>query len=113
VLAFLLGWMPLQAIALPLLALRCERDPASAHTGAVPGHHAQHADRSGHDHSGGSGGDDASPLLLHDCCHNLTSAALPMSAATSEAPAAGVEPTLLFHLFSFFPDRPKPPPLAA
>ena len=108
----LLAWLPLQAGAQPLLALQCERDPAGMHGGAVHKHHAHHGDHSGQDHQGHDD-DGSSPPTPHNCCHNLSSAALRTMASASEFPAAGVEPTPLFHPSSFFPEQPRRPPLAA
>jgi hypothetical protein len=112
-LVLLLGWLPLQTSALPLLALLCEQDPAGMHGGTVHGHQAHHGDHSGHAHHGDGGDDGTLPGSPHTCCHNLSSAALPALSATSDVPAAGVEPTPLFHPSSFFPEQPLPPPLAA
>lgn len=112
-LAFLLGWLPLQASAFPVIAWLCERDPAGMHGhAAVHAHHGPAGDHSGHDHHGDSG-DDGSPPPPHSCCHNLTSAAVSAVTAASAPPASGIEPTPLFHLSSFSPDQPKRPPLAA
>jgi len=38
---------------------------------------------------------------------------VPAVMATASPPASGIEPTPLFHLSSFSPDQPQPPPLAA
>jgi len=111
-LVLLLGWLPLQTSALPLLAMLCEQDPAGMHGGAVHAHPAQHGDYSGHNHHGDGDGDSSSPLL-HYCCHNLSSAALPALTAPAHVAPAGIEPTPLFHASSFFPEQPLPPPLAA
>ena len=109
-LVFLLGWVPLQASAYPLIALLCERDSSAMHGhAAVHVHHGHTGDHAGHD----DGGDDgSSPVPLHSCCHNLTSAAVPAVTAAAAPPASGIEPTPLFHLSSFSPDQPKRPPLA-
>jgi len=113
-LVFLLGWVPLQASAFPLLALLCERDSSGMYgNAAVHAHHGHAGDHPAHDHRGDGGDDDSSPAPLHNCCHNLTSAAVPAVAAASAPPASGIEPTPLFHLSSFSPDQPKRPPLAA
>jgi len=113
-LVFLLGWLPLQASAFPLIALLCERDPSGMHGhAAVHAHHGHAGEHSGNDHHGDSGDDGSSPPPPHSCCHNLTSAAVPAVTAASAPPASGIEPTPLFHLSSFSPDQPKRPPLAA
>ncbi len=113
-LAFLLGWLPLQASAFPLIALLCERDPSGMHgQAAVHAHHGHAGDHSAHEQHGDGGDDGSSPVPFHNCCHNLTSAAVPAVTAALVPPAAGNEPTALFHLSSFFPDLPKRPPLAA
>jgi hypothetical protein len=113
-LVFLLGWVPLQASAFPLLALLCEHESSGMHGhAAVHAHHGPAGDHSAHDHHGDSGDDGSSPPSPHSCCHNLTSAAVPAVTPASAAPASGIEPTPLFHLSSFSPDQPKRPPLAA
>jgi hypothetical protein len=113
VLVFLIGWVPLQASALPLAALLCGQDPAGMHgQAAAHGHHGHGGEHAGHDQHG-DGDDDSSPVPLHNCCHNLTSAAVPTVTAISAAPAEGIAPAPLFHLFSFVPDQPRRPPLAA
>jgi len=111
-LAFLLGWLPLQASALPLIALLCGQDPVTMHGHAAA--HAQHGhgEPSGADHHG-DGGDGSPPAQAHFCCHNLTSAAVPWIAAAATDPASGIAPTPLPHLDSFVPELPQPPPLAA
>jgi hypothetical protein len=109
-LILLLGWLPLQASALPVLALLCEQDPSEMHGGAVHGHHAHHGEQSEHDHEGG---DDGSSTPSGSCCHNLSSAALLASSVKPDVPPAGAEPTPLFHPSSFLPDQPLQPPLAA
>ena len=112
-LVFLLGWVPLQASAFPLITLLCERDASGMHGhAAVHVHHGHTGDHAGHDNHG-DGDDGSSPVPFHNCCHNLTSAAVPAVTAASAPPASGIEPTPLFHLSSFSPDQPKRPPLAA
>jgi len=111
-LVFLLGWVPLQASAYPLIALLCERDPGHGHA-AVHGQHAQIGGDSEQDQSGDRTGDGSSHLPVHNCCHNLGSAAVPAVTVASAAAVTGVEPTPNFHLVDFFPDQPKRPPLAA
>ena len=44
-LVFLLGWLPLQASALPLIALLCEHDPSGMH-----GHAAANSQQIGRAH---------------------------------------------------------------
>jgi hypothetical protein len=111
-LLFLLGWLPLQASALPLIALLCEHDPAGTHGHAAVHVQHGHGEHSGNDHSG-DGGDGSSPAQPHSCCHNLTSAAVPVIAAGATGPADGIAPTPLPHLYRFVPEQPQPPPLAA
>ncbi len=104
----MLAWLPLQAAALPALALLCEVDPGAMHgAAAAHSHHGdhQHGD-GGHDHDG------SSPAGPHGCCHHFFSAALPSFATVAQAPASGVEPTPLFHPDFFIPEQPQPPPLA-
>jgi hypothetical protein len=103
----LLAWLPLQAAALPALALLCEDDLASMH-GAVHSHH-HHDDDSQHDH--GDGGGTSPPP--HTCCHHFFTAPLPAPLALSDAPAESLEPTALFQPHFFFPEPPKQPPLVS
>ncbi len=110
-LVFLLGWLPLQASALPLMALLCEHDTSGMHGHATA--NSQHGDGEHWGHQGEGGDDGSPPVQPHSCCHNLTSAAVPAVMATASPPASGIEPTPLFHLSSFSPDQPQPPPLAA
>jgi hypothetical protein len=109
-LVFLLAWLPLQASALPLLALLCDQDPSGMHGHAVATGHHGHAEP-GHDHHGDD--DSSSPAPSHSCCNNLTSAAVPAIAAGTTEPAEGIAPTPLPHLYRFVPEQPQPPPLAA
>jgi len=113
VLVFLLGWLPLQASALPLIALLCEQGPGGMHGHAAAHSHHGHGEQSGHDHHGDGGDDGSPPVPPHSCCHNLTSAAVPGVVADQAGPADGIAPTRLPHLYSFVPDQPKRPPLAA
>jgi hypothetical protein len=112
-LVFLLGWLPLQTSALPLIALLCEQDPGGMHGHAAV--HAQHGhgEHSGHAHHGDGGDDGASPVQSHSCCHNLTSAAVPVILDGPADPAEGIASTQLPHLYRFVPEQPQPPPLAA
>jgi hypothetical protein len=112
-LIFLLAWVPLQTSALPLVALLCGENSAGMHgQAAAHGHHGYGGEHAGHDRHGG-GDDDSSPVPLYNCCHNLTSAAVPAVTAISTAPAEDIAPMSRFHLFSFVPDQPRRPPLAA
>ena len=105
----LLGWLPLQAAALPALALLCEMDPSAVHGHAVG--HSHHGDHEhgdgGHEQDGGS-----SSGGPHTCCHHFFSAALPSLSTVVAPPVSGVDPTPLFHPEFFIPEQPQPPPLA-
>ena len=110
ILVCLLGWLPLQASALPLIALLCEYDSSAMHGhAAAQSHHAQ-GEHPGHDHHGDG---DSPPAQPHGCCHNLASAAVPGIVVGKADPANGIAPTPLPHLYSFVPEPPQPPPLAA
>ena len=110
---FLLGWLPLQASALPLIALLCEQDPSGMHGhAAVHSHHGHGGEHSGDAHHG-DGDDGSPPPQPHSCCHNLTSAAVPAIATSATGPADAIAPTPLPHLYSFVFEQPQPPPLAA
>ena len=110
VILFLLGWLPLQAAALPVRALLCELDAGAASgDAAVHSHYGDHTHSDnghGHDDEGSSAGDP------HSCCHHFFSAVLPSLPAATGAPASGVVPSASFHLDLFFPEQPQPPPLA-
>jgi hypothetical protein len=113
VLVFLLGWVPLQASALPLIALLCDHDPVGMHGhAAAHGHHGQ-GEPSGHDRHGDGSDDGSPPPPSPSCCHNLTSAMMPGITAGAAGKAEGVAPMPLPHLYSFVPELPQPPPLAA
>jgi len=106
----LLAWLPLQAAALPALALLCEVDP-----GAMHGHSAAHAHHGDHEHGdGGQEHDDegSSSAGPHTCCHHFFSAALLSLPTVTATPVSGVDPTPLFHPDFFIPEQPQPPPLA-
>ena len=102
----LLAWLPLQAAALPALALLCEIDPGAAHS-----HHGDHQHGDGHD-GGGHDGDGSSSAGPHGCCYHFFSAALPSFSTVTAMPVSGVDPTPLFHPDFFIPEQPQPPPLA-
>jgi hypothetical protein len=112
-LVLLLGWLPLQASALPLIALLCEQDPGGMHGHAAAHSHHGHGEQSGHEHHGDGGDDGSSPPPPHSCCHNLTSAAVPSVVMDPAGPADGIASTPLPHLYSFVAEQPQPPPLAA
>ena len=105
----LLGWLPLQATAFPVLTLKCGQDAGGMHGDVAHDQHAHHGSPSGH--AGDDAQDGSSPGPLYNCCHNLPSAALPAAVVPAGRPVVGVEPTLLFHLYFFYPDQPKRPPL--
>jgi hypothetical protein len=110
VILFLVGWLPLQAAALPLRALLCELD-----SGAAPGHAAVHSHYGDHNHGdSGHGHDDegSSAADPHSCGHHFFSALLPSLTAATDAPTSGVVLSPLFHPDLFFPEQPQPPPLA-
>jgi len=113
-LVFLLGWVPLQASAYSLIDVLCGRDSSTIHGhAAVHAPHGPAGERAGDDDQGNGGNGASSPVPLHHCYHQPTSTT-PPSVRVSSAPATpDVEPTALFHLFSFFPEQPKRPPLAA
>jgi hypothetical protein len=109
-LVFLIGWVPLQASAYSLSDLLCERDSSAVHGHS---HHGHAGDPAAEQDDHGDADSGSSPVPLHDCYYKLTSATMPSAPVAFAPGAAGVEPAPLFHLFSFFPDHPKRPPLAA
>ena len=108
---FLLGWLPLQAGALPSIVLDCELDPEGSvmhqamHGGGQHDHGHEAPD---HDHDGDTGHDG----LGHGCCHNLSSGAAAASPIVSH-PAGVIDPVALtVHPYRFFPELLKRPPPA-
>ena len=115
---FLLGWLPLQAGALPSMVLDCELDPEGSamhqamHGGAQHGHDhqapAHDHEAPPHDHDSDTGHD----ALGHGCCHNLSSGAAAASPIVS-FPAGTIVPVApMIHPYRFFPELLKRPPLA-
>jgi hypothetical protein len=111
----LLAWLPLQASALPMLALHCEAGH-EGHALAVPAHHADldhEVGMGGEDHETRvqDGHDDTDTVHQHFCCHHF--AALPVTEPRPQAHAA-LAPTerLALTLFSFFPEPKRRPPRA-
>jgi len=108
---FLLGWLPLQAGALPWMVLDCELDPeGSAMHQAMHGggQHDHERDAPPHDHDGETGHD----AFGHGCCHNLSSGAAAASRILSLPAGAIVPAALTIHPYRFFPELLKRPPLA-
>jgi hypothetical protein len=115
---FLLGWLPLQAGALPLLMLDCEVEPDGAamhqamHGGAQHDHDdgaAAHGhDAPPHDHDG----DAAHDAFGHGCCHNLSTGAAAAAPVVSLPSGAIVPLPPTVHPYRFFPELLKRPPLA-
>lgn len=108
----LLAWLPMQASALPALALLCEQEQTSAAkhdvSAAVHDHHtmAAHSHASDDDGAGGTGHDHG-----NGCCHHLFSAVVPASLDAPRESGSPLDLTPLFNLFSFFPEQPQRPPL--
>jgi hypothetical protein len=111
-LVFLLAWLPLQASALPLIALLCEQAPAGMHGHAAPASHHGAGEHPGQGHHG-AGDDGHPPAQPHSCCHNLTSGAVPSIVLGAAERADGIALTPLPHHYRFVPEQPQPPPLAA
>lgn len=113
VVLLLLAWLPVQAAALPALAMLCDEEGTASHD--------EHAFAVGHGHHNGisphshAAGDDEVGGATHDhgngCCHHLYSAALPVSLEAPRESGSHFDLTPLFSLFSFFPEQPQRPPL--
>lgn len=110
----LLAWLPMQASALPALALLCEQEQTSAAKHDVSA--AAHGHHDGAGHHQHVDGDDEVGSAAHDhgngCCHHLFSAVLPVSLDAPPESASALDLTLLSSLTSFFPEQPQRPPLA-
>ncbi len=120
---FLLAWMPVQASALPALALDCHEETSG------PAAMKQHAGHAGHDpgamhdhagdmpqaldgsdtpgtHDGGSHG-----LAGHQCCTHfaaVTANVLPAVVTTAVVAVATPAP----RVYTYFPELPQQPPRA-
>jgi hypothetical protein len=122
---FLLAWLPVQAVALPALAARCEAEHgAAAHAlGASTAGARQHSHLGGHSSHfdamsadglaspahdpGGDGGSAGS----HFCCHHFS--AVPVTDLALAADAGPVQATRpVVALFSYFPELQRRPPRA-
>jgi hypothetical protein len=109
---FLLAWLPLQAAALPMLALHCESGHGG-HALAAGAHHADEAGAEGHDHAppDHDGSSDTGAGHQHYCCQHFS--ALPVTDLSVQSErAASLAAFDGFALFSFFPDPQRRPPRA-
>ena len=122
---FLLAWLPVQAVALPALAMRCELEhggAANVDSGPVQdeeqhshGHgHSSHLDAPSPDelqfptHDGSGDGGSAGS---HFCCHHFSAVPVTEPALASHAtPAQATLPVVA--LFSYFPELQRRPPRA-
>jgi hypothetical protein len=104
----LLGWLPLQASALPVLALWCHSHP---HESAMHSHE-QHHD---HDADVAHSDDGSSPERSadHGCCQNYFSGLPAMRLADPEAPRTEPARSSAFSPHLFFPEQPQRPPRSA
>lgn len=107
----------LQAVAIPAIALVCSEpvardeiyvlmhaEPGIEHSDVHHGHgdtNRSHGD--GHDHS----------TAGHSCCHSFGTASIGVPIGIPDPSPGTVVVTASLHLFEFFPDRPKRPPLAS
>lgn len=111
VVLFIALWLPVQAIAVPLLAIKCAEPGMGAihaHTNAVAAHDhaageaaiAPDTDDSNDQHGHGS----------HFCCHHFS--AIASSLAFERADLPGFAPAfVLVRDYRFFPEPGKRPPL--
>jgi hypothetical protein len=111
----LLAWLPMQASALPALALLCEQEQTSVgKNGVVVATHGHHHD--GGVHHQHADGDEEVGSAVHDhgngCCHHLFSAVVPASLDAPRESGLQLDPIPLFSLSSFVPEQPQRPPLA-
>jgi len=111
----LLALLPLQAAALPALAMLCEQERIAAHDDP-PGFNVEHDHHDGitpHPHADG---DDGVGSGAHDhgnggCHHHLYSAAPPVSPDVLRESTSSIDLIPLFSLTSCFPEQPQRPPL--
>lgn len=105
---FLLAWLPVQAVAVPLVALRCHdgdhaaapvvvhdchEQPQAADEGASPDH-------DGDEHGLNTG---------HLCCPHFSAMPTNRFGIFAE-PTSFQAPMPVFHAYSFFPEQPQRPP---
>ncbi|MGH8618635.1 MAG: hypothetical protein ACREUW_13165 [Burkholderiales bacterium] len=117
----LLAWLPLQAVALPVLALKChagDAGPAVMHAPAASMDAAAHDGHNAHEHHAAAG-DDSAPgttdddggLAGHLCCTHFTAVTATVFAA-AKAPSAHAMATPLARAVSHLPEPPQQPPRA-
>ena len=104
-------WLPVQAIAMPWLALKCsdaEMGAAHVHAGVAE---AQH----GADARGASDSHEQEPIDQHGngahfCCHHFSAISSAITMERADPP--GFAPAIvLVHDYRFFPEPAKRPPL--
>jgi len=110
----LLAWLPVQAAALPALAMLCEQEHSVAHHDpSFGGEHAHHDAIGPHSHADG---DEKHGGTTHDhasgCCHHLYSAAPVVFLEAPNESGSNLDLTSFVSLSSFFPEQPQRPPLA-
>jgi hypothetical protein len=116
----LLAWLPLQAAALPGLMLACQLDPAHSSAPTTmhdhgTGHQAHGDDGHVHDGDDAAGGQDGQAghsMSANHCCHLYSAAATLSSPLTAGAPHGEFLANAPSHVYLFFPEQPKRPPLA-
>jgi len=112
ILLMLLAWLPVQASAMPWLAVKCEQHESgtyghAAHNGGNA-HHGDPASSSGSNEDGHATADG-----VHTSCHHFFSGAIHGVADLTDAVVAtGLVSHPPAPLYEFLPDLPKRPPLA-
>ncbi len=117
----LLAWLPLQAAALPVLALNCHAGGADRDAVTVMDEQAMHAAmgaehahdpaaHAAHDSGAPSATDDGGPAG-HQCCTHFTAVTATVFAA-AKAPSAHAMATPPARAVSHLPDPPQQPPRA-
>lgn len=104
-------WLPVQAVAVPLLALKCANPEGGMMHGVIQQTHAPHhhdGGDTGHDHDGS---DEGPGPGSHFCWHHFS--AISASAAPDRADQPGFSAAIfVLRHYHFFPEQLHRPPLA-
>ena len=106
---FLLGWLPVQAVAVPLLAGCC---PDRDRTGQAAVHDChQQAEAPDEAPPAQQGDGDHAMNPGHLCCPHFSAVATIRFGMVAE-PVPFEAPAPVFHAYTFFPEQPQRPPRA-
>jgi len=117
--SLLLAWLPLQAAALPVLALKCHAGgagPVAVHDRVAAMDAASHDGHHAHEHRAAAG-DDSAPGVIndggsaggHQCCTHFT-AVTATALAAAKALSAHAMATPPARAVSHLPEPPQQPP---